>query len=77
MNYLIWSWEHMAWWAEDMDGYTPRLDQAGRYSYSEAAGIVVGHIPAGEEVAITEYEALRNPPQEFRHDRTSPFYKRR
>lgn len=57
--FLIWSWEHLAWWAPAQQGYTDKLAKAGRYSWEEAAEITVGHIPAGEEVAMLEVEAMQ------------------
>ena len=66
MMFVIWSWEHNAWWASNRQGYTEQLDRAGRYSFDEAAEVVVGHIPAGEEVAMLEAEALqRGQPRAF------------
>ena len=38
--YVIWSFEHQAWWAPDRRGYTEMLDQAGRYGEAEAQQIV-------------------------------------
>ena len=65
-TFVIWSWEHLAWWAPNRQGYTEQLEQAGRYSHAEAADIVVGHIPAGEEVEVLEAEALqRGRPRAF------------
>ena len=58
--FVIWSWERQAWWAPERQGYTEQLEQAGRYSHQEAADIVVGHIPAGEEVAVLEAVALQH-----------------
>ena len=57
--FVIWSWEHMAWWAPARAGYEESLERAGRYSYDEAADIVIGHIPAGEEVAVLLQEAQK------------------
>ena len=57
--FVIWNWEHQAWWAPDQQGYTEQLAQAGRYTFDEAAEIIIGHIPAGEEVAMVEAEALQ------------------
>lgn len=34
--YLIWSNEHRAWWRPRAQGYTKRIDHAGRYSREEA-----------------------------------------
>jgi hypothetical protein len=39
-DYVIWSFEHEAWWAPDRCGYTEFLDQAGRYGDAEAHQIV-------------------------------------
>jgi hypothetical protein len=51
-EYVIWSHEHARWWATYCAGYVSTLDSAGRYSFIEAADIVLGHVPVGEEVAI-------------------------
>ena len=55
--FVIWSWEHQAWWGPSHSGYTEQLAQAGRYTFDEAADITVGHIPAGEEIAVLLAEA--------------------
>jgi hypothetical protein len=39
-RYLIWSFEHGAWWRPARMGYTRRLSEAGRYSAQEARDIV-------------------------------------
>ena len=57
--FVIWSWEHLAWWTPNRCGYTEDLTLAGRYTFDEAADITVGHIPAGEEIAVVEAEALQ------------------
>lgn len=38
--WLIWSNEHVAWWAEARNGYTNVVEDAGRYTYKEALEIV-------------------------------------
>lgn len=38
--YLIWSYEHKAWWRPGERGYTSRLDQAGLYPKTKAFRIV-------------------------------------
>ena len=58
MRYLIWSWEHDAWWRPARRGYTEDVAEAGRYTEAEAAEETVGHIPPGEEVAVDEVWAL-------------------
>lgn len=57
--YLIWSYEHNAWWKPNQRGYTSDLKLAGHYDYGEAAEIVLPHIPPGEEVAVLEAYAQR------------------
>ena len=37
--YLIWSYEHQAWWRPWGSGYTKDLKEAGRYEYLEARDI--------------------------------------
>lgn len=39
-TYLIWSFEHDAWWAPRERGYTRDWTEAGRYSRERAAEIV-------------------------------------
>lgn len=39
-NYVIWSNEHVLWWAPRQIGYTPYFAAAGRYSEDEAKSIV-------------------------------------
>jgi len=55
--YVIWSFEHRAWWRPARAGYTEELAEAGRYNPVEAGEIVTGSILA-EEVAIVEQVAL-------------------
>ena len=53
MEYLSWSFEHLAWWRSNEEGYTTNLAQAGRYSQEDAGRIVTQSIFL-EEVAILE-----------------------
>ena len=39
-GYVIWSFEHHAWWRAGRVGYTSRLEHAGLYSRAEAERIV-------------------------------------
>jgi hypothetical protein len=52
MPYLIWSDEHEAWWRPDHRGYTTDVNEAGAYTFYEAAEIVVDHVPPGEEISV-------------------------
>lgn len=49
--YVIWSFEHQAWWRPGAMGYTGNLEHAGRFDAREAGDIVTNSILA-EEVAI-------------------------
>lgn len=53
-RYLIWSHEHNAWWGPNQSGYTTDVEQAGRYSFDEAAEITMDVLPPGVEVAVGE-----------------------
>ena len=51
--WVIWSFEHQAWWRPDWRGYTDQLSDAGRYSTIEAGLIVVNaNVVAEEERAL-------------------------
>lgn len=60
MTYAIWSHEHRQWWRAERQGYTSQAKDAGQYSASEAAEIVLDHVPAGEEVAMPWEVAQRH-----------------
>lgn len=62
--YVIWSFEHGAWWAPNRYGYTRVLDEAGRYSQADAEAIVAtANLPDTEqERALTLDEARRTGP---------------
>jgi len=40
--FLIWSFEHDAWWAPDWDGYTKDVNKAGKYLYASCIKILNG-----------------------------------
>ena len=52
-EYLIWSFEHDAWWLPNSHGYTGNIDMAGRYHAGQAAKIVLESIWL-DEIAILE-----------------------
>jgi len=52
-KFVIWSYEHSAWWSPARQGYTSHLDQAGRYDQDEAGQIVTDSVLV-EEVALLE-----------------------
>ncbi len=39
MKYLIWSFEHRAYWAAERKGYVVSRCDAGRYEHDEAAKV--------------------------------------
>ena len=57
MKYLIWSFEHNAWWRPNECGYTENIDEAGRYEPEDAKRIVANSILC-EEIAILESVAV-------------------
>lgn len=62
--YLIWSHEHGAWWRCASDGYTTRIENAGRYTREEAISICANardgfsakDVPT--EIPVREIDAL-------------------
>ena len=56
MTYVIWSFEHDAWWGPDHCGYTTLLATAGRYTAEEAGKIVTNSVWC-EEIAVVEQVA--------------------
>jgi hypothetical protein len=39
-QYLIWSNQHQMWWRAARAGYTPYIEEAGRYTHDDASQIV-------------------------------------
>ena len=39
-RYVVWSNQHAMWWRANRRGYTPWLEEAGRYTRTEAEAIV-------------------------------------
>ena len=59
-RWLIWSYEHDAWWRPGAWGYTRELAEAGRYSGAEAERIIQrANVVTLSEVAVHEDEAGR------------------
>jgi hypothetical protein len=60
--YLVWSNEHHAWWRSNSQGYTTKVQVAGRYDRAEAIAISRGRgwpatgIP--DEVPVREIDAM-------------------
>ena len=44
-QYLVWSNEHVAWWAPGHNGYVKRIEDAGRYSRHDALNICAHAMP--------------------------------
>ena len=49
-DWLIWSYEHDAWWGTNNRGYTKDLESAGRYTKREAARICCSANLYGDKV---------------------------
>ena len=64
MIYLIWSFDNNGWWRPNRQGYTPMIEEAGRYGATEAGEIVTNSIFL-DEVAIAESLAIPNGPPKF------------
>jgi hypothetical protein len=57
--WVIWSFEHDAWWAPHECGYVLELDQAGRYTEARAKVIEArANIVHRHEVALSLADAL-------------------
>lgn len=41
MKFLIWSFEHTAWWKAGRNGYSKDVQEAGEYTFEEAEKICV------------------------------------
>jgi hypothetical protein len=62
--YLIWSFEHHAWWRPERQGYTDNMADAGRYTAREAGEIVTASI-WNDEVAVPVTRASCDGPPKF------------
>jgi hypothetical protein len=62
--FVIWSFEHRAWWGPERRGYTTAILAAGRYTASEAGAIVTGSI-WNDECAVLLNIAMREGPPRF------------
>lgn len=63
--FVIWSFEHDAWWRPGRMRYTTELDAAGRYSEAEAREIVDNanrYANQENERALTLADALESGP---------------
>jgi len=63
-EYLVWSFEHDAWWGPNESGYTKDIERAGRYSQRDAGRIVMQDV-FNYEVAVLENTAHRLGPPKF------------
>lgn len=69
-QYVIWSFEHGAWWGPYECGYVWDLASAGRYSAVDAGRIVTSSVFL-EEIAILEQVVIRHggkPPKYHPYD---------
>jgi hypothetical protein len=64
--YIIWSFEHHAWWRPGGWGYTPDLREAGHYPRAEAEAMVAqANIVHWNETMLPLREALDWTPREI------------
>jgi hypothetical protein len=61
MEYLIWSFEHNAWWGLDECGYIENIAKAGRYSLAAAERICLAANTGGIDEAIVPLPEPRVP----------------
>ena len=71
MKYVIWSFEHDAWWAPREQGYVRDLASAGRYEAADAGRIVVNSVWL-DEVAVLEAIASERGAPPFHPYRGNP-----
>ena len=65
-EYVIWSFEHDAWWGPGRMGYTSELAEAGRYTKAQADQIVAhANVVSINEVAISLSEAQTGGPPRY------------
>jgi hypothetical protein len=62
--YLIFSWEHNAFWKPNCQGYTRFIERAGRYSKADAERICKG-ASYGERRMFAEQPDEDTPPNEI------------
>lgn len=62
MKYLIWSFEHNAWWKPNEMGYTENIVLAGRYSPLDAGRIVTASILLDEVAVLEQIAESKGPP---------------
>lgn len=59
LRWLIWSDKHGAWWRPAQRGYTPRIEEAGRYPGHIAKNIEAEIAPPGQKaVAVLSPESV-------------------
>jgi len=63
-KWIIWSFEHKAWWMPLSRGYTEKVENAGKYSYEEAVKIVTSANAYGRinEAMLPEVSNVRTAP---------------
>lgn len=59
--YIIWSFEHKAWWRSGRQGYTEDVMEAGKYTFAEAEEICISASYSGEiQEAMVPLQAREN-----------------
>jgi hypothetical protein len=60
-EYLIWSFEHNAWWGPNEVGYVKNIEKAGRYSLAGAERICLAANTGSIDEAIVPLPETRIP----------------
>ena len=58
MKWLVYSREHNAWWRPGRMGYTVHMNEAGRYSQSEADEICRNALPGWRHEGVPEFMVI-------------------
>ncbi len=68
MKFVIWSYEHRAWWRPKWSGYTTNFGVAGHYTAEEAGRAVTGSALIGEIAIREDIGQTRGPPPYHPYD---------
>lgn len=67
-TFVIWSYEHRAWWRSRRCGYATALCDAGYYSGKDAGEIVTDSVLIGEIAIRADIAAEHGPPPYHPYD---------
>ena len=61
--YVIWSFEHSAWWRPNRAGYTERVGEAGVYTWAETRDICYNPVAVQEMAVPCDFAYKNGPPR--------------